>query len=398
MNVSLNFLVRIAGMICLAWFGRYVGRALSSPAATELQLLATELLMLAGAGLGLLVTPRLTIDPLRELLRRSRGVPLADILLIAVGGLIGLIFAVLLTVPLSSLPRPFSQLFPIGAALLLSYIGAAVFAFRKRDLIDILRLWRTTSAPHAVLEEPSPARPRQFILDTSAIIDGRIAAVVRTGFLDGTLIAPSFVLAELQALADSSDELKRAKGRRGLELLNEMQKNSPLPVQVLNVDIGGVARVDDKLVALARECACPIITNDFNLNKVAGLQGVKVLSLNQLTEAVRPPVNQDQRLSVIIRDEGKARQQGVGYLEDGTPVIVENARQLIGQQVDIVVTRLHQTQTGRLVFATLDSEGVAASHTEKEVVGCARSFSGCRRPVWQSTAPLSALSKPVCWS
>jgi uncharacterized protein YacL len=367
MNVSLNFLVRIAGMVALAWFGRYVGRALSSPAPTELQLLATELLMLAGAGLGLLVTPRLTIDPISDLLRRSRGVPLADILLIAVGALIGLIFAVLLTVPLSALPRPFSQIFPLGAALLLSYLGAAIFAFRKRDLIEILRLWRSTTA-HSSSDEASTPRPRQFILDTSAIIDGRIAAVVRTGFLDGTLIAPSFVLAELQSLADSSDEIKRAKGRRGLELLNEMQKSSPLPVQVLHVDIGGVPRVDDKLVALARECACPIITNDFNLNKVAGLQGVKVLSLNQLTEAVRPPVNQDQRLSVVIRDEGKARQQGVGYLEDGTPVIVENARQLIGQQVDIVVTRLHHTQTGRLVFATLDAESIAAPHVEKEAI------------------------------
>jgi uncharacterized protein YacL len=136
-----------------------------------------------------------------------------------------------------------------------------------------------------------------------------------------------------------------------------MQRSSPLPIEVLNVEVSGASKVDDKLVALARQFSCPIVTNDFNLNKVAGLQGVRVLSLNQLSEAVRPPVLQDQRLQVIIRNEGNARQQGVGYLEDGTPIIVEDARHLIGQTAEVVVTRLHQTQTGRLVFATLAPGG-----------------------------------------
>jgi uncharacterized protein YacL len=173
--------------------------------------------------------------------------------------------------------------------------------------------------------------------------------------LEGTLLVPSFVLSELQSLADSSDDLRRNKGRRGLELLSQMQKNSVLPVEVLNVDVSGVTWVDDKLVALARKYKCAIITNDFNLNRIAGLQGVQVLSLNQLSEAVRPPVYQDQRLHIVIRNEGNSRQQGVGYLEDGTPVIVEDARSLIGQEVEVIITRLHQTQTGRLVFAQLSS-------------------------------------------
>jgi uncharacterized protein YacL len=132
-----------------------------------------------------------------------------------------------------------------------------------------------------------------------------------------------------------------------------MQKQSPLPIEVVNIEVSGATKVDDKLVAMARQYSCPIITNDFNLNRVAGLQGVKVLSLNQLSESVRPPVIQDQRLLVMIRNEGNARQQGVGYLEDGTPVIVEDARHLIGQSTEVIVTRLHQTQTGRLVFAHL---------------------------------------------
>jgi uncharacterized protein YacL len=206
----------------------------------------------------------------------------------------------------------------------------------------------------ALSSEDNPAPPpRRLLLDTSAIIDGRIAAVARTGFLEGSLLVPGFVLSELQQLADSADDLRRTKGRRGLELLSEMQRASPLPVEVVNVEVSGVAKVDDKLIALARQYSCPIVTNDFNLNKVAGLQGVKVLSLNQLSEAVRPPVIQDQRLQVLIRNEGNTRQQGVGYLDDGTPVIVEEARHLIGQTVEVLVTRLHQTQTGRLVFAVL---------------------------------------------
>jgi uncharacterized protein YacL len=353
MKLSLNFIVRLAGMIALAYMARWVGLSLSSPQPDEMQHFATQLLTLAGAGLGLLLTPRLTLEPLAELLHRARSVPLAELLLIGAGALLGLIFAVLVAVPLSSLPPPLSQYLPLLFAGLLAYLGAAIFAARRRDFAELLRGVRPALPPVSLpAGEPQPQQ-RRLLLDTSAIIDGRIAAVARTGFLDGALIVPSFVLAELQQLADSADELRRGKGRRGLELLSEMQRTSPLPVEVANVEVADASRVDDKLVTLARQYGCPIVTNDFNLNKVAGLQGVKVLSLNQLSEAVRPPVIQDQRLHVVIRNEGNTRQQGVGYLEDGTPVIVEDARHLIGQTAEVVVTRLHQTQSGRLVFAAL---------------------------------------------
>jgi uncharacterized protein YacL len=273
--------------------------------------------------------------------------------LIGSGVMIGLLFAVLLTVPVSALPAPFSHYLPLGGAALLAYLGGTIFATRKRYIAEVLRRWRRET-PALTLNAQEAAPPgRRYLLDTSAIIDGRIAAVAHTGFLDGTLIVPGFVLAELQQLADSNDDLRRAKGRRGLDLLNSMQKQAPMPIEVVNIEVSGASKVDDKLVAMARQYSCPIITNDFNLNRVAGLQGVKVLSLNQLSEAVRPPVIQDQRLQVLIRNEGNARQQGVGYLEDGTPVIVEDARHLIGQSAEVVVTRLHQTQTGRLVFAHL---------------------------------------------
>lgn len=354
MKVSLNFLVRIAGMLTLAYLGWAIGRSLSSPRPDDLQQFATQLLLLAGAGLGLLVTPQLTIRPVEELLRRSRSIPLADLFLIGAGVMVGLIFAVLLTVPMTALPGPLGNYLPIGVAALLAYIGGTIFATRKREIAERMRNWRRSN-PALTLNAAGESAPpaRRMLLDTSAIIDGRIAAVTQTGFLEGTLIVPDFVLAELQLLADSSDDLRRAKGRRGLELLNTMQKQAHLPIEVVNIEVSGASKVDDKLVAMARQYSCPIITNDFNLNRVAGLQGVKVLSLNQLSEAVRPPVHQDQHLHVQIRNEGNARQQGVGYLDDGTPVIVEDARSLIGQTVEVVVIRLHQTQTGRLVFAQL---------------------------------------------
>lgn len=353
MRVSLNFLVRIAGMLTLAYIGSEIGISLSSPTFDDRQLLATRLLMLAGAGLGLLVTPRLTIEPLEFLLRSMRTVPLSDIVFVSVGGFIGLIFAVLFAFPLSFLPAPFRQFVPLIVAIVCIYIGAMTFASHRRSLEGLTFFMRRLSIPKMV---HSAGLPRHYLLDTSAIIDGRIAEVCKTGFLEGTLLVPRFVLVELQGLADSSDELRRSKGRRGLELLNQMQQKSPLPVEVIDIDVGNGSRVDDNLILLARQNQYPIITNDFNLNRVAGLQGVRVLNLNQLSEAVRPPVIQDQHLQVIIRNEGNARQQGVGYLADGTPVIVEDARHLIGQNVDVIVTRLHQTQTGRLVFAQLDIE------------------------------------------
>ncbi len=357
MKVSLNFLVRIVGMLVLTYVGGALGESLSNSRPDELQITATRLLMLAGAGLGLLVTPRLTIDPILNLLNQSRHIPLSELFLVGLGSMIGLFFAVLITVPLSKLPSPFGTYLPIIVAGVAAYVGATIFSIRKRDMIDSVRQWRR-NAPALTLG--TPAEPavalHRYILDTSTIIDGRIAAVVETGFLNGSLIVPSFVLTELQQLADSNDELRRAKGRRGLELLNTMQKQSPLPIEVLNVEVAGVKKVDDKLVAMARQYDCPVITNDFNLNRVASLQGVKVLSLNQLSEAVRPPVVQDQRLQVLIRNEGNARQQGVGYLDDGTPVIVEDARHLIGKTIEVSVIRLHQTQTGRLVFAQLIEE------------------------------------------
>jgi uncharacterized protein YacL len=367
-TISLNFIARIVGMLAMATIGAQVGRALSNPVPDETQQLATQLLMLAGAGLGLLTTPRLTIEPLQNLLRRMSTVPLADVLMSLAGAILGLVVAVLLAIPLGYLPAPFSQFGPLLAALLLAYIGGVVFTARRREIAEWFGALRRAAAlaPATASSEPSAPLPQRYLLDTSAIVDGRIAAVCKTGFLEGVLIVPTFVLNELQGLADSGDDLRRSKGRRGLDLLNQMQRDATMPVEVLDVEVSGPSRVDDKLVVLARQYLCPIITNDFNLKGVAALQGVRVLNLNELSDAVRPTVIQGQLMYVTIHKEGRERQQGLAYLEDGTPVVVEGARRLIGQSVETIVTRVHQTPTGRIVFAELQNSNGRAERAKGE--------------------------------
>ncbi len=354
MRVSLNFLARILGMSLLAYIGHSVGQALSSAQPTENELLATQLLTLAGAGLGLLTTHRWTIEPAQRGIRYIKSISIAELTAIIFGALIGLLLALLLAVPLAQLPRPFGQFLPLAAALALAYLGATIFSARKKELGALLRSTRAPLVlPQQLLEGIPPAN--RYLLDTSAIIDGRIAQVGKTGFIDGPLIVPNFVLNELQTLADSADELRRAKGRRGLDILNTMQKEASPPIEIAEVEITGAQQVDDKLVIMARQYRCPIITNDHNLGRVAGLQGVKVLSLNQLSDAVRPPVVSGQELRVLIRDIGREREQGISFLDDGTMIVVEDARRLIGQEVTATVTRVHQTQTGRIVFAHLSN-------------------------------------------
>jgi uncharacterized protein YacL len=355
MKISLNFLARIAGMLALAYIGSSIGRALSNPQPSETEAIATQLLTLAGAGLGLLTTHRWTIEPIQDGVRYIRSISIEEVVALTFGALIGLVFGLLLSFPLGYLPRPFGQFLPIIVSLALAYIGAIIFSTRKKEIGELL-----PTARHVPVVLPQPLADttpvmRGYLVDTSAIIDGRIASVCQAGFLDGALLVPNFVLNELQVLADSADELRRSKGRRGLEILNVMKKETATPVEVLDVEVNGTHQVDDKLVILARQYKCPIVTNDYNLGRVAGLQGVKVLNLNQLADAVRPPVVQGQDMVVMIRDVGREREQGISFLEDGTMVVVEDARRLIGQQVSVVVTRVWQTQTGRIVFAHLQN-------------------------------------------
>lgn len=351
--MSADFISRIIGMILFSIGGLFLGVRLAELGDMSAYLYGTTF-FLVGALTGLVLTPYLTIKPLRSVRYQLRRMPVQQLVAGTIGLVIGLVIAALLAFPLSLLPEPFKQVLPFLGALLFGYLGVVAMTARQQEVFNFIRGYRSTEQKE---EESSSNLGPPVLLDTSVIIDGRVADISRTGFLSGELLVPTFILNELQHIADSPDTLRRNRGRRGLDILRRLQEESVSPVRIMDVEVDGVREVDDKLVLLAKQLHCAIVTNDFNLNRVAELQGVKVLSMNKLSDAVRPPVVQDQHLEVLIRNEGNARQQGVGYLDDGTPVIVEDARSLIGKRVEVVVTRLHQTHTGRLVFANLSANG-----------------------------------------
>lgn len=237
---------------------------------------------------------------------------------------------------------PFLQ---VAVLLWMMYVGLVVGA-SKGELLN-LPVGGIASAEKSV-------RQSVKILDTSVIIDGRIADVAATGFLDGTLIVPQFVLRELQLVADSPDSLKRNRGRRGLDILQRLQKMSHVTVQILEDDYPHVRDVDMKLIELAREYGCKIVTNDFNLNKMAQLHGVEVLNINELANALKPVVLPGESMRVFILKEGKEYNQGVAYLDDGTMVVVDNARRMISKTIDITVTSVLQTTAGKMIFGKFD--------------------------------------------
>ncbi len=273
-----------------------------------------------------------------------------------IGLIVGLIIAALLAFPLSLLPSPFGQVMPFLGVIVMGYLGVAVFSMRQNDLFNLFGAFRSGSAPSAAsgsVELPATnwAENRTILLDTSVIIDGRIADIARTGFLPGSLLIPRFVLNELQYIADSSDSLRRQRGRRGMEVLAELQREPSIPVRITDIDVEGVREVDDKLVILARQMRCPILTNDFNLNRIAELQGVTILNINELANAVKSVLLPGEVICVRIIQEGKEQNQGVGYMDDGTMVVVEGGRDYIDQEINVTVTKVLQTAAGRMIFA-----------------------------------------------
>jgi uncharacterized protein YacL len=269
----------------------------------------------------------------------------------ALGLIVGLIIGGLVSFPLSMLPQPFSQILPFIAALLFGYLGIMVMLTRQHDIFAAIRGQLPSRGDGSQETQQDGARP--VLLDTSVIIDGRIADISRTGFIDGEMLVPRFVLNELQHIADSSDALRRNRGRRGLDMLHRLQNESVTPVRVTDMDVDGVREVDDKLVLMAKQLHCPIVTNDYNLNRVAELQGVRVLNINELANAVKALFLPGESLSVKIVQEGKEIGQGVGYLDDGTMVVVEDGEMYIDQDTQVTVTKVLQTAAGRMLFARL---------------------------------------------
>lgn len=272
--------------------------------------------------------------------------PAQDIFGGAVGLILGLIIANLFGVSFYRFPFVGPYL-SIIASLILGYLGWSVGTKKREDLTSLFSSWRSGGKDKAGKGE---AKPRYKILDTSVIIDGRIADICKTGFVDGTLLIPNFVLEELQHIADSSDALKRNRGRRGLDILNRIRKELDVKVKIEEKDFPDIQEVDSKLVRLAQELNGDIITNDYNLNKVAELQGIKVLNINELANAIRPVVLPGEEMEVQVIKDGKEIGQGIGYLDDGTMIVVENGRRYIGQTITVVVTSVLQTAAGRMIF------------------------------------------------
>ncbi|HEV2707029.1 MAG TPA: TRAM domain-containing protein [Pyrinomonadaceae bacterium] len=235
----------------------------------------------------------------------------------------------------------------LSLAFLMAYIGLMVGA-AKGDYLDL-------SALGGIFSDKGSRRDLK-ILDTSVIIDGRIADVAETGFLSGTIIIPQFILRELQQVADSPDSSKRQRGRRGLDMLNRLQGNGALDIQVIDTDFPAVKEVDLKLLELSKQMDAVVVTNDFNLNKVAQLHGISVLNINELANALKPVVLPGEAMRVFILKEGKEYNQGVAYLDDGTMVVVDNARRMIGKNADIAVTSVLQTTAGKMIFGRLWDE------------------------------------------
>jgi uncharacterized protein YacL len=319
----LSYLIRIAIIAIFSYVGYYIGLSSQNPSRG----------LLAGLIAGFVI----------NLVEVSlRHVKIGHF----VGGLIGLVaglaFGHMLVVPLKGIfADSYEIVLPISYAFF-GYSGLLIGLYRGRSLsFDVLIRALKGQSTEEYLK----------ILDTSVIIDGRIADVCESGFLDGVFIIPQFILQELQHIADSSDSLRRAKGRRGLDILHRIQKMSNINVRIVEEDFPKIKEVDTKLVALAKFMNAKIVTNDFNLNKVAGLQGVAVLNINELTNALKPVVLPGEILKVFVLKEGKEHNQGVAYLDDGTMVVIESGKKLIGKHLGAEVTSVLQTTAGRMIFA-----------------------------------------------
>ncbi len=304
-----------------------------------------------GGVIGWFLTPRLLLRPFQRLRRSVQQVPTFVIFSATVGLFVGLALGAIAAYPLSLLPQPLGQFLPVIAAAAFGYAGLAITIVRP-DLLQSIRdrfAAREAAASRSV-ETGTQAVPA-ILLDTSVIIDGRIADICRTGFIQGELVVPLFVLNELQHVADSADTLRRNRGRRGLEILRQLQEDSPVPVHLVDADIATVREVDDKLIALGKEMGAAILTNDYNLNRVAELQSVPVLNVNELANAVKTVLLPGESFTIHVLQEGKEYNQGVGYLDDGTMVVVEEGISFIGSTIDVTVNKVLQTAAGRMIFA-----------------------------------------------
>ncbi len=351
-----EFLTRVTGASILAAGGWGIGGYIADVWGPEQWVIWVYGLASTGAVLGLLSTPRLLSVLLSRAADRTRNIPTSRLLSGIVGLVAGLLVALLISVPLGRVPGPLTGvILPITLSLLLPYLGAAILFTPERDIFSRYILDTRDTRSHAgVAISPSLRNgfyTERILLDTSAIIDGRVAAISKTGFLYGTIVIPRFILDELRHVAGSRDSIRRNRGRRGLEMLNELRENDSVPIEVLEIDYPQASEVDGKLVGLAKEMGAAILTTDFNLNSVAQIEGISVLNVNELVNSLKPIVIPGESMRLNIIHEGKESGQGVGYLDDGTMVVVDSGSQFMDTELEVTVARVLQTVAGCIIFA-----------------------------------------------
>ena len=308
--------------------------------------------VIGGVILGFVVIP-IIVEGLIQLVlkieRQLQKIPFTDIFAGVLGAIVGLIIGILLNhaFPISNISK-LGSLIQVLINLVLAYLGLTIMLRKKEDLVGLVQ---KVPGNYGKTRREKRNEVSYKILDTSVIIDGRIADICKTGFIEGTLVIPDFVLEELRHIADSPDLLKRNRGRRGLDILNQIQKQMSSHVEIIESRMNDNEEVDSKLVKLAKHIDGKIITNDFNLNKVAELQGVPVLNINELSNAVKPIVLPGEEMEVRVIKEGKEYGQGVAYLDDGTMIVVDHGKKHIGEEIEVMVTSILQTAAGRMIFA-----------------------------------------------
>lgn len=351
--MSVEFFFRLGGMILMGIGGIWFGIFFSNLAGEPPQVRAVAFGMV-GMIAGLVLTPYLTTRPVRAIRKTLNQISARTLFSGLLGLVLSLVVSALLAFPLSLLPRPFGEVLPLFLAAVFCYLGISIFTSRQNDIYQVIG--NITNRGQGEVPVEGRTSLRTILMDTSVIIDGRVADIARTGFLPGELVIPRFVLNELQYIADSGDNLRRQRGRRGLEVLSQLQKDSAISVRISDIDVEGTSAVDDKLVILARQMRAPVLTNDYNLNRVAEIQGVTILNINELANAVKAVYLPGENLDVRVIQEGREEGQGIGYLDDGTMVVVQDGNEFIGKEISTVVTKVLQTAAGRMIFSKPDED------------------------------------------
>ena len=341
---DLTLITRVIGAIFFGFLGWRTGNALAEGDEGLVRILFWTVTPVGFTLFGALATPLILLPLLGRLQEWAREIQPAQLILGTAGLLAGLLVGALLSPALLTLPGIGGLIAPFVVSFILGIVGVAIMVGREEEFAVFLGRY----APSAGQMNTAS---REIVIDTSAIIDGRMADIAATGFLQGSLVIPRFVLDELRYVADSPDDLRRNRGRRGLELLSRLRKEEPLPIRIADDDFPDAQDVDAKLVRLCNKLGAPLLTNDFNLNRIAELENVQVLNVNSLTNAVKAIILPGEEMAVHIIQEGKAMGQGVGFLDDGTMVVVDGGHSHLNEQLDVTVTRVLQTVAGRMIFA-----------------------------------------------